>query len=186
MFGILRARQVSLRASARDQISLASGTMGKHFASHLHAYSLKVGSTEALVASRNASKARALRDQIGCQFRENFVALAAECDVLAMCLSTSKDVASVVRSTPKFKEGALLIDVTSGDPGLTNELGEELAARGVRLVDAPVSGGPQGAESGTCVTMLGGADADLDEASEVERGVTAVFFVSLRIDIAVF
>lgn len=147
--------------------------MGKHFASHLNAYSLKVGSAEALVASRDASKARALRDQIGCQYRDNFEALAAECDVLAMCLSTSKDVANVVRSTPKFKEGALIIDVTSGDPGLTRDIGEELAARGIRLVDAPVSGGPKGAETGTCVTMLGGADADLDEASGVESGVAA-------------
>lgn len=143
------------------------GTMGRHFAAHLNAYSMNLQQTQSLIASRNPSKALSLQREIGAHYRENFDALAAECDILALCLSTSADVASVIRGAPRFKEGALVIDVSSGEPRLTQELGAELERRGVRLVDAPVSGGPSGAKSGTCVTMLGGMAADLDEAEEV-------------------
>ncbi|KAJ8612831.1 hypothetical protein CTAYLR_002065 [Chrysophaeum taylorii] len=143
------------------------GTMGTSIAEHLHVHSMGLQQGPALVASRTAAKARALADAKGLEYRPDFAALAAECDVLALCLSTSKDVASVIRSAPAFKAGALVVDVTSGDPGLTRIIGEELAARGVRLVDAPVSGGPKGAASGTLVSMLGGAENDMDEAWDV-------------------
>lgn len=141
------------------------GTMGKRLAAHMKTFSKQQGGS-VLVASRNATKAQALSEEIGAGFRPDMNSLAADCDVLALCLSTSKDVESVLKDAP-LKSGSLVIDVTSGEPGLTKDLGDLLASKGVRMVDAPVSGGPQGAESGTCVTMLGGADQDMDQAEPV-------------------
>ena len=61
--------------------------------------------------------------------------------------------------------GGLVIDMSSSDPLRTRDLATELAARGVRLVDAPVSGGVKGAVAGTLTIMAGGAQADVDGAA---------------------
>lgn len=63
--------------------------------------------------------------------------------------------------------GGLVIDMSSSDPVRTRALAGELAARGVRLVDAPVSGGVKGAVAGTLTIMAGGAETDLDEAEPI-------------------
>jgi 3-hydroxyisobutyrate dehydrogenase len=52
--------------------------------------------------------------------------------------------------------GAIVIDMSSADPVATRALGRELAARGIALVDAPVSGGVVGAKEGTLAIMIGG------------------------------
>lgn len=57
-------------------------------------------------------------------------------------------------------EGAIIIDMSSSTPTGTEELSQDLANRGIRMVDAPVSGGVPRAQSGTLAIMAGG-DADL-------------------------
>ncbi|MEF2557387.1 NAD(P)-dependent oxidoreductase [Aurantimonas sp. C2-5-R2] len=59
--------------------------------------------------------------------------------------------------------GAVVVDMSSSYPVATQALGEELAAREIALVDAPVSGGVRKAESATLAIMLGGDDADAIE-----------------------
>jgi len=56
--------------------------------------------------------------------------------------------------------GAVVLDMSSSDPVGTTALARELAALGIRLVDAPVSGGITRAESGTLSLMVGGQDED--------------------------
>jgi len=56
--------------------------------------------------------------------------------------------------------GAVVLDMSSSDPVGTTALGRDLAPRGIRLVDAPVSGGIIRAESGTLSLMVGGQDED--------------------------
>jgi 3-hydroxyisobutyrate dehydrogenase len=58
--------------------------------------------------------------------------------------------------------GSLVIDMSSSAPVGTRELGAELAARGVALVDAPVSGGVKRAVDGTLAIMVGGEAADIE------------------------
>ncbi len=58
--------------------------------------------------------------------------------------------------------GSLVIDMSSSAPVGTRELGAELAARGVALVDAPVSGGVKRAVDGTLAIMAGGTAADIE------------------------
>ena len=63
-----------------------------------------------------------------------------------------------------IKKGALVVDMSSIDPTVSKEVGAELAKKGIRFVDAPVSGGEPKAIDGTLSIMCGGAKADFDEA----------------------
>ena len=57
--------------------------------------------------------------------------------------------------------GGLVVDMSSSQPVETRALAEVAASRGVRFVDAPVSGGVRGAVAGTLTIMAGGAEADV-------------------------
>jgi len=55
--------------------------------------------------------------------------------------------------------GAIVIDTSTISPSATRTMGERLAAKGILMVDAPVSGGSEGAQKGTLTVFLGGSDA---------------------------
>lgn len=85
--------------------------------------------------------------------------LAERCDVILLCLSTSRDVEAVCDGPEGLEAGlqpgALVVDCTSGEPAAARRLAGRLAARGVAYVDAPVSGGTNGAAAGTLAVMVG-------------------------------
>lgn len=62
------------------------------------------------------------------------------------------------------KPGALAIDMTTSSPSLAVRLYEEGKKKGIRVMDAPVSGGDSGARNGTLSIMVGGDEADFKEA----------------------
>jgi 3-hydroxyisobutyrate dehydrogenase len=86
-------------------------------------------------------------------------ALAAECDLVMTCLPTSKEVREVIFAAgglaARLKKGSIIADMTTGDPNATRAMANELASAGITLVDAPVSGGPHGADAGTIAIMVG-------------------------------
>ncbi len=88
--------------------------------------------------------------------------LAAGCDVVLTCLPTSKEVRTVIFGdeglVDGLAEGNVVIDMTTGDPAETRAMAAELAERGIEMMDAPVSGGPMGADAGTIAIMVGGSD----------------------------
>ena len=63
--------------------------------------------------------------------------------------------------------GRLCADMSTVDPGTSRRLAARLGERGVRFIDAPVSGGVGGAEDGTLAIMVGGDTRDLEEARPV-------------------
>lgn len=91
-------------------------------------------------------------------------ALAAECDLVMTCLPTSKEVHDAIFGdnglASGLKKGGVIADMTTGDPNATRAMARDLAARGITLIDAPVSGGPHGADAGTIAIMVG-APAEL-------------------------
>lgn len=91
-------------------------------------------------------------------------ALAAECDLVMTCLPTSKEVHDAIFCpdgiASGLKRGGIIADMTTGDPNATRTMAAELASAGISLIDAPVSGGPHGADAGTIAIMVG-APADL-------------------------
>lgn len=85
-------------------------------------------------------------------------------DVLITMLPDGAIVRRVLTDAP-LAPGTLVVDMSSSDPVGTRELGAELAARGVALVDAPVSGGVAKARTGELAIMAGGEPAAVDRAA---------------------
>jgi 3-hydroxyisobutyrate dehydrogenase len=91
-------------------------------------------------------------------------------EITVLMLPNSAVVTSVVDdllAREALAAGSLIVDMSSSEPLETRALGERLAASGVRLVDAPVSGGVKGAVAGTLTIMVGGADADVADARRI-------------------
>jgi 3-hydroxyisobutyrate dehydrogenase len=120
---------------------------------------------EAVVWNRTAAKAEAFARAHGATAAATPAQVVAACEVVITCLPTSREVGAVIAAAiGAWRRGQLLIDATSGDPAGTRQNAAALAAVGVDLVDAPVSGGVAGAEQGTLTVMLGGADAAVARA----------------------
>jgi 2-hydroxy-3-oxopropionate reductase len=98
-----------------------------------------------------------------------------EADVFITMVPDSADVESVVLGDQGAyalaKPGALHIDMSSIRPDVASRLAEAGAAADVRVLDAPVSGGEQGAVDGTLSIMVGGDAADFEEARPVLEAV---------------
>lgn len=98
--------------------------------------------------------------------------LAEDCDVVLTCLPTSAEVRAVIfgggRLAESLDSGAVIADMTTGDPVATREMAAELSGSGgPTLIDAPVSGGPQGADKGTIAVMVGAPDAVFQRCREI-------------------
>ncbi|MDQ4112061.1 MAG: NAD(P)-dependent oxidoreductase [Actinomycetota bacterium] len=117
------------------------------------------------VYDRSEAAVAALVDA-GAAASHSLVDLGRSCRVVLLCLPTSAHVRTVLFDDGGLAEalepGSVVIDQTSGDPSQTAAMAAELATRGLHLVDAPVSGGAQGALAGT-ISMMLGAPAELVE-----------------------
>ncbi|MDV6012832.1 2-hydroxy-3-oxopropionate reductase [Haloechinothrix sp. LS1_15] len=94
-----------------------------------------------------------------------------EADVVVTMLPDSPDVAEVALGDDgvlaNAKDNLLYIDCSTIRPETTRTVAEQAGAAGVRVVDAPVSGGEQGAIDGALSIMVGGSEADFAAASPV-------------------
>ena len=121
------------------------------------------------VWNRTTERAAAFASEIGARHAKNAADAVKNADVVVTCLSTSADVDQVLDGpvVAAMKSGATLLDCTSGDPATSKRIAEKLAHRNVAFVDAPVSGGVKGAESGKLTVMCGGDVRDLDRVRPV-------------------
>ncbi|WMT58359.1 NAD(P)-dependent oxidoreductase [Truepera radiovictrix] len=92
-------------------------------------------------------------------------------DVVITMVSDTADVEAVVLGPEGalhgMRSGAVLIDMSTISPTRTREVAQALQARGVAMLDAPVSGGSEGAERGTLTIMVGGDAAVLARVRHV-------------------
>jgi 3-hydroxyisobutyrate dehydrogenase len=97
--------------------------------------------------------------------------LATDRDAVVLCVRDTPDVEVILFGEDGVAAGAtpglLVIDCSTISPDATRTFGERLRERGVALVDAPVSGGSEGAQQGTLSIMVGGADEDVARARPV-------------------
>jgi 3-hydroxyisobutyrate dehydrogenase len=103
--------------------------------------------------------ARARAQAAGASAHGDIGALAGAVDALVLMLPDSDVVDIVVTDAERagvLTEGMVVVDMSSSQPGRTQQLATRLAARGVGLVDAPVSGGVSGAEKASLTIMVGG------------------------------
>lgn len=113
-----------------------------------------------------SEEARARAAEVGATPVEK--ATDAASDVTVLMLPTSQIVRAVVDELlPALGPGAIVVDMSSSEPLATRELAAKLEQKGVRLVDAPVSGGVKGAEAGTLAIMTGGDEQDIAAVTPV-------------------
>src|SRR5690606_7674715 len=91
------------------------------------------------------------------------------CDDILVCVSDSPDVEAVVRGedgiVAGLRPGTLVVDHSTISPRVTRELADEVTAAGGAWVDAPVSGGSEGAAKGTLSIMVGGSEDNVARAT---------------------
>ena len=139
------------------------GIMGQGMARNL----LRAG-FDLVVWNRTRSKMDALVSE-GASAAGSPAELARACDIVITCVSDTPDVEAVVLgengAIHGLREGSLLIDMSTISPKVTREIAARLAEREVHMLDAPVSGGSEGAARGTLSIMVGG------EADQVSRAM---------------
>jgi 3-hydroxyisobutyrate dehydrogenase len=140
---------------------IGTGVMGHSMCSHLLGKGYK-----ATVYNRSKDKASGLL-QLGAAWGETPAKVAQASDVVFAIVGFPRDVREVFLGADGAlagaKAGSILVDMTTSDPSLAQEIYEAAKAKGVASVDAPVSGGDIGAKNAALSIMVGGA-ADTVEA----------------------
>jgi 2-hydroxy-3-oxopropionate reductase len=141
------------------------GIMGAPMAGHLVDAGFDV-----IGVNRSPEKVQELVERGG-RGADTIADAAREADVVAVMVPDSPDVQEVLAGDggvfETAKPGTLVIDFSSIRPDVTADLAAQAKERGLRILDAPVSGGQAGAEAGSLSIMVGGEEADFDAARPV-------------------
>lgn len=126
------------------------------------------------VVAHNRSRAPAERlAACGAAVADSPAELAAAVDVVVSCVMDPRQLETVLLGPRGVVEaarpGLLCVDCSTVDPLTSRAVAAALAEKGVDFVDAPVSGGPRGAEAGTLTVMVGAEPAALERALPVLR-----------------
>ena len=145
------------------------GTMGAAMAGHLirAGYPLTVW---------NRTRARSAQlTELGAVAATTPAVLAAASEVVVVCVSDTPDVAEVLFAddgvASAARPGTLVIDCSTISPTATREFAARLSSGGVALVDAPVSGGSEGAQKATLTIFCGGSEADVARARPILEAI---------------
>jgi 3-hydroxyisobutyrate dehydrogenase len=108
---------------------------------------------EELLAAQGAKRAASPREA------------ALEAEVIITSLSDTPDVEEVVLGNNGIihgaRPGSVVVDMSTISPDATRKIEQVLRGKGLKMIDAPVSGGPEGAKQGTLVIMVGGDPEDV-------------------------
>ncbi|HSK48527.1 MAG TPA: NAD(P)-dependent oxidoreductase [Coriobacteriia bacterium] len=158
---------MTTEASATKVAFVGTGVMGSSMAGHL----LDAG-YPVTVYNRTKAKAQPLLDR-GAAWAGTAGDAAAAADVVITIVGYPADVEEVYLGAggilERAREGALLIDMTTSAPSLAQRIARKAAVRGLRPLDAPVSGGDIGARNATLTIMVGGDAGAFADAEPVLR-----------------
>lgn len=133
------------------------GAMGALMAKHLADAGLLNS-----VWNRTMSKANALADETGVVVARDPVQLADACNVILTCVSADQDLLQVISQVlPCVQPGTVVVDTSTVSPATARQVAASLSAAQAGFVDAPVSGGVEGARKGTLAVMAGGESANI-------------------------
>ena len=139
------------------------GIMGRPMAKNL----MDAG-YELVVHNRSQEKAEELAEGGNATAAGSPREVAEACDVVITMLPDSPDVEAVVAGKggvlEGVRDGALLVDMSTISPVVTEELSEKVREKGASMLDAPVSGGDVGAIDGALSIMVGGSEEDFERA----------------------
>ena len=138
---------------------IGMGTMGAPMALNL----LKAGH-EVTVHNRSREK-EAPVVEAGAKPAASPAEAAESAEVVITCVSDTPDVEEIILGETGVIRGAatgtIVVDMSTVSPSATRRIAERLGEKGIRMLDAPVSGGSEGAQNGTLSIMVGGEEADL-------------------------
>ena len=141
------------------------GTMGAAMAANI----VRAG-FPLTVWNRTSGRGQELVD-LGASFGETPAAVAADSEIVVICVSDTPDVEAILFGadgvTAGAREGTLVIDCSTVAPSGSWKFAERLDALGLAMVDAPVSGGSEGARNATLTIFVGGDEADVERARPV-------------------
>jgi 3-hydroxyisobutyrate dehydrogenase len=139
---------------------IGTGLMGSSMCAHVLAAGYPV-----VVHTRTRARADPLLD-LGAEWADSPAAVARRSDVVFTMVGYPADVRNVVLGDEGAllgaREGSLLVDMTTSEPGLAHEIHALAQAEGVDSVDAPVSGGDVGARDASLSIMVGGTPAAVE------------------------
>lgn len=139
------------------------GSMGAAMARNLARAGL-LGS----VWNRSAPVAEALCRELGVAQADSPARLAATADVILVCVSADADVLAIVDALlPSLRPGQIVVDLSTVSRETACAVAERVCGQGADFLDAPVTGGMEGARHGTLAIMVGGAAATLERVRPV-------------------
>ena len=139
------------------------GAMGRGMARCLH----RRGLLEC-VWNRSGAASNQVAAELQVRVAASPAELADACDVVVLCVSADADMLEVVdQLTGNLRTGAIVIDCSTVSADTAREAVRRLASRDVDFLDAPVSGGVEGARQGTLAIMVGGPEAAFERARPV-------------------
>ncbi|MGD8952554.1 MAG: NAD(P)-dependent oxidoreductase, partial [Desulfobacterales bacterium] len=138
---------------------IGMGTMGAPMALNL----LKAGHS-VTVHNRTRNKEEAVA-AAGARRAPSPAEAAEGAEVVITCVSDTPDVEKIILGETGVLHGAapgtIVVDMSTVSPSATRRIAEKLGEKGVHMLDAPVSGGSEGAQKGTLSIMVGGEEVDL-------------------------
>jgi len=139
------------------------GAMGRPMARNLHDQGLLLG-----VKNRTEGKVQAMVNELNLTEFEDDESMFAQADCVLTCVSADDDLKAVVHSfIGMLKPGSVVIDCSTVSPNTARTLADDLASQGISFVDAPVSGGVEGARKGSLSIMVGADRAVYKRAADV-------------------
>lgn len=140
---------------------IGTGVMGANMAMHV----INSGFLPMTVYNRTPSKADALVEA-GADLVDSPSEVALQSDVVFTMVGYPSDVREVIAGSDgvlsALKQGGIIVDLTTSDPGLAAELSALAYAREKYVIDAPVTGGDVGAKNGTLSVLVGGRREAID------------------------
>lgn len=113
--------------------------------------------------------------EAGAQRADSPQAAAASAEIIITCVSDTPDVEAVILGEQGIvhgaNTGAIVVDMSTISPTATQKMAAALAAKGIHMVDAPVSGGTEGAQKGTLSIMVGGDPQIVEKVSPVLKAM---------------
>lgn len=126
------------------------------------------------VWNRTLNKAQTLAEELGVEAAAMPEALARSCQIIALCVSADRDVLEVIDALlPGIGPGTVVIDHSTVSAETARHAAEKLQAKNAQFLDAPVSGGVEGARAGTLVAIVGGSQEALAKARPALEAVAS-------------
>ena len=145
------------------------GNMGAAMAANL----FQAGFLHA-VWNRSDDKTRAFCQQYPVDVHQSLSSLAQQCELIITCVSADNDLRDVIEQIkPELKPDSIIVDTSTISMQTAKDLYKELSAINIPFIDAPVSGGVEGAKNATLVIMAGGDETKVNKVRPVLNSISS-------------